>query len=103
MVVGGVAVYFWKGSAIKAAISLKNSHHNVITQITIDARGNSGNVIQDVVTGIVYPSQNACAEALKIHPRQVSTHLNGKNPTAGGHILKKLIDGGVGHTLDLAR
>jgi len=83
----------------KAIAIWKSTITQIATQIYIKAPGNSGNVIQDLATGIVYPSQNAAAKALGISPTNISTQLNGKFPEADGHIFKKLIDGGASHEL----
>lgn len=71
----------------------------VATLITIDAPGNSGNVIQDLTTGIIYPSQNAAAEALGINKATISKVVLGKIPEVNGHAFKKIIDGGTSHEL----
>jgi len=83
----------------KAIAVWKSTITQIATQIYIKAPGNSGNVIQDLATGIVYPSQNAAAEALGISKYNVSKHLNGKLPNAEGRIFKKLIDGATSHEL----
>lgn len=82
------AIAFWKSEITQVA-----------TYITIDAPGNSGNVIQDLRTGTIYPSQNAAAKALGVNRGSISTHLNGKSPTADGHTFTKLIDGKNSHKL----
>lgn len=61
--------------------------------------GNSGNIIKDVTTGTIYPSQNAAAKALGIRADSISKHLSGKNSDAAGHVFEKLIDGGAPHIL----
>lgn len=55
--------------------------------------GNSGNVIQDLTTGAIYPSQEAAANALGVSRSQISQHVNGKLPDLRGHILEKIVDG----------
>jgi hypothetical protein len=102
IVIGGVTVYLLKnGNAVpqisQKAIGIWNTQ--VATLITIDAPGNSGNVIQDLSTGIIYPSQNAAAKALDIDKANISKHLSGIFPNAEGHIFKKIIDGGASHEL----
>jgi hypothetical protein len=102
IVIGGTAVYLLKNGSpapkiSQRAIGIWNTQ--VATLITIDAPGNSGNVIQDLSTGIIYPSQNAAAKALGINPSNLSSHLKGKNPDVAGHVFKKLIDGATSHEL----
>ena len=82
------AIGFWKPQITQVA-----------TLITIDAPGNSGNVIQDLTTGIIYPSQNSAAEALGVDQGNISRQLAGKLPEVNGHIFKKIIDGSVSHEL----
>ena len=72
---------------------------NVARQIVIEAAGNSGNVIKDLTTGIVYPSQNAAAKALGLDPSMLSKHLSGRDSHIMGHVFEKLIDGSAPHTL----
>jgi len=101
-VVLGVSVVLLKNTSGGSVISQKAIgiwNTQIATLITIDAPGNSGNVIQDLSTGIVYPSQNSAAKALGINPSNLSSHLNGKNPDVAGHIFKKIIDGGSSHEL----
>lgn len=85
------------------AVALFNSKINqTAVQITIDAPGNSGNVIKDLTTGAIYPSQNSAAKALGVGKDVVSKHLAGKIPNAGGHVFEKLIDGKTTHMLKSA-
>lgn len=82
------------------AVALFNSTINqTAVQVTIDAPGNSGNVIKDLTTGTIYPSQNAAAKALGINPNNLSNHLKGKNADVTGHVFEKLIDGKTKHLL----
>ena len=80
------------------AVALFNSKINqTAVQVTIDAPGNSGNVIKDLTTGAIYPSQNAAAKALGVNPNQVSRHLSGNQASVSGHVFEKLIDGKTTH------
>lgn len=82
------------------AVALFNSKINqTAVQVTIDAPGNSGNVIKDLTTGAIYPSQNAAAKALGTKPSNISNQLLGKTPHVNGHTFEKLIDGGTKHAL----
>jgi len=102
IVIGAVAVVVLKKTDLTPKISQKAIgiwNTQIATLITIDAPGNSGNVIQDLSTGIVYPSQNAVAKALGISAANLSQHLNGKYTNADGHIFKKIIDGATSHEL----
>lgn len=55
--------------------------------------GNGGNVIHDTTTGVIYPSQNAAAEALGVSKSLMSGHIQGKIPDLRGHVLEKVVDG----------
>lgn len=82
------------------AVALFNSTINqTAVQVTIDAPGNSGNVIKDLTTGAIYPSQNAAAKALGVNPNQMSRHLSGNQANVSGHMFEKLLDGGASHVL----
>lgn len=85
------------------AVALFNSTINqTAVQVTIDAPGNSGNVIKDLTTGAIYPSQNAAAKALGVDAQTLSRHISGKLPNVKGHTFEKLIDGGASHVLKAA-
>jgi len=107
-VVAGVLVFKKSGlfvinDSLKPQINQKASllwkSNMSATQIIIDARGSAGNVVRDITTGTIYPSQNAAAKALGVDFRTISKHLKGKYPDAAGHILEKLIDGSEPRTL----
>ena len=104
VLVGGTVVYFVKDASGNKAmidsfnlIKYKSPHTSQLIQIL--SPGNSGNVIKDVETGIIYPSQNAAAKALGINPSNISSQLNGKNADVAGHIFEKIIDGAASHEL----
>ena len=86
----------------KALAMFNSTINQTAVQVVIDAPGNSGNVVKDLTTGAIYPSQNAAAKALGIGKDVMSKHIAGKIPDAGGHVLEKLIDGGASHNLKLA-
>jgi len=83
----------------KAIAIWKSTITQIATQIYIKAPGNSGNVIQDLTTGTIYPSQNAAAKALDIGQSSISKQLAGTLSKVDGHVFKKLIDGAISHEL----
>ena len=103
VVIGGVIVFVLVRKAYgvpgisQKAIGIWNKQ--IATLITIDAPGNSGNVIQDLTTGTIYPSQNAAVKALGLNPTRLSEQLNGTAKHVSGRVFKKLIDGGASHEL----
>ena len=58
--------------------------------VTVEALGDPGNIIQDMTTGTIYASQNQAATALGVDPSTVSRHLSGKFPEVKGHVLQNL-------------
>ena len=64
--------------------------------ITVEALGDPGNIIQDVTTGTIYASQRQAADALGVYPSRVSEHLKGAREHIDGH---KLINLGKAHVL----
>lgn len=61
-----------------------------VIEVTIEALGDPGNVVQDTTTGIIYASQNQAAKALGVSPSMVSQHLSGKFKHVNGHTFTKL-------------
>jgi hypothetical protein len=61
-----------------------------VIEVTIEALGDPGNVVQDLTTGTVYASQGQAARALGVYPSDMSKHLAGKKPHINGHIFEKL-------------
>lgn len=60
-------------------------------EVTIEALGDPGNIIQDVTTGTIYASQNQAAKALGVTKSTMSRHINGElDFIAGEHQLVKL-------------
>ena len=60
-------------------------------EVTVEALGDPGNIIQDLTTGTIYASQNQAAKALEVSKSVMSNHLNGgSNYIAGTHKLVKL-------------
>ena len=83
-------------------LNYKTTKNYITNLIEIDAPGNSGNVIKDLKTGTIYPSQNEAARALDVSRQQISRHLSGLQSDVAGHTFEKLIDGGTPHALKLA-
>ena len=109
LVVGvGVGILYMNTRTVNSDITQKalamfNSTINqTAVQVVIDAPGNSGNVIKDLTTGAIYPSQGAAARALGVDPTHISRHLHGKQIDVIGHTFEKLIDGGAAHALKAA-
>lgn len=65
-------------------------------EVTIEALGDPGNIIQDVTTGTIYASQNQAAKALGVSNTMVARHLNGLKDSVNGHELVNL---GKAHVL----
>ena len=61
-----------------------------VIEVTIEALGDPGNVVQDTTTGIIYASQNQAAKALGVSTSMVSQHLSGKFKHLNGHTFTKL-------------
>lgn len=59
-------------------------------EIYVEALGDPGNIIQDLVTGTVYASQNEAARALGVNQGLISRHLAGKLADVKGHTFAKL-------------
>lgn len=59
-------------------------------EVTVEALGDPGNIIQDLTTGTIYASQNQAAKALGVYPARISEHLAGKIPNVQGHMLQFL-------------
>lgn len=97
-----VATKFMLDSQKLLELNYKSTKNFFTTVVEIDAPGNSGNVIKDLTTGAIYPSQKAAANALDINRASISKQLSGKLPDVKGHMFEKLIDGGAPHTLKLA-
>jgi hypothetical protein len=55
--------------------------------VDIKALGDPGNIIQDVVTGTIYASQNQAARELGVSKTAVFNHLHGKTSQVAGHKL----------------
>lgn len=83
-------------------LNYKSTKNFYTTLVEIDAPGNSGNVIKDLTTGAIYPSQKAAAKALEINRASILKQLSGKIPDVNGHTFEKLIDGGASHLLKTA-
>jgi hypothetical protein len=80
-------------------LNYKSTKNFYTTLIEIDAPGNSGNVVKDLSTGAIYPSQKAAAKALDINRASIAKQMSGKIPDVKGHTFEKLIDGGAPHVL----
>jgi hypothetical protein len=61
-----------------------------VIEVTVEALGDPGNVVQDTTTGIIYASQNQAAKALGVSPSTMSQHLSGRVDNLKGHAFIKL-------------
>lgn len=61
-----------------------------VIEVTVEALGDPGNVVQDTTTGIIYASQGQAARALGVSPATMSHHLAGKFNHIKGHSFIKL-------------
>lgn len=68
-------------------------------EITIEALGDPGNIVQDLTTGTIYASQGQAARALGVHSGTMANHLKGVTDSINGHKLVKL---GKAHVPDVA-
>ena len=66
-------------------------------EVTVEALGDPGNIIQDVTTGTIYASQNQAAKALGVDKSVVTRYLQGTLDSVKGHQLVNL---GKAHVLD---
>lgn len=102
VVIGGAVVYFTKSSPttvnIGNGIANQIKIESTIGNLTIQAPGNSGNILLDDL-GNLYASQNAAAKALGVDKRLVSSHLHGDRDHVMGRTLTKVLDGSPQHTL----
>lgn len=93
VVIAGVAGYvigsYRQVNANQQAFAYKSTVNQ--TQIVLTtARGHRGNQVLHHESGIIYPSQNAVAEALGLSATTVSDHLKGRKPHAGGQHMTNL-------------
>ena len=61
-----------------------------VIEVTIEALGDPGNVVQDTTTGIIYASQNQAARELNLRASDISRHLSGYTNNVKGHVFVKL-------------
>lgn len=61
-----------------------------VLEVHIEALGDPGNIIQDLMTGTIYASQRQAAKALNVSPGRISEHLKGAREHLDGHQLVKL-------------
>lgn len=97
-----IATKFMIDSQKLLELNYKTTKNYVTTIVKIDAPGNSGNVIKDLSTGAIYPSQNAAAKALGVDGQTLSRYMSGKLDNVKGHTFEKLLDGSAPHSLSLA-
>lgn len=101
IVVGGMVVFVLKSGVNKATIdsfkliNWKSPHTSQTIQVTIPRMGNSGNAVQCLENGVIYPSQNAAAKALNLNPSTVSKYLNGMRESADGFTFDKVTESGI--------
>jgi len=86
------ALYVLKSGRLVNAKQVQVLAYKSTQELTvwIEALGDPGNVIQDTVSGVIYPSQGEAARQLGINPSAISKHLSGAIPNASGYIFKKL-------------
>ena len=76
-------------------VVIKESFNNNTINITM--KGHPGNVIEDLTTGVIYPSQNEAAKGLGVNASTLSNYLKGEGKdTIKGHKL-------VNHGMNLSR
>jgi hypothetical protein len=97
--VGAAAILVLKnGSGTKVTEVMNFKWHSPTTLQTIEVvmpkRGNSGNVIQCVQNGVIYPSQRFAARELGLDGSNLSRHIAGQLPHVKGLTFEKLLDGG---------
>ena len=61
-----------------------------VIEVTVEALGDPGNVVQDTTTGTIYASQGQAARALDVSPSEISKHLAGQKSAVRGHVFVKL-------------
>ena len=83
-------------------LNYKSTKNFFTTVVEIDAPGNSGNVVKDLTTGAIYPSQGEAEKILGLSKGLISKQMSGQIPTAKGHTFEKLLDGGAPHALKVA-
>ena len=66
-------------------------------EVTIEALGDPGNIIQDVTTGTIYASQRQAADAIGASTSRMSKHLITGLGEINGHVFKNL---GKAHVTD---
>lgn len=65
--------------------------NNTLTKTTVlTRRGHPGNILRCNETGELFASQNRAASDMGIDPANLSRHLNGKFPNAGGYTFENL-------------
>lgn len=97
--VGGIAVGFATAAIIRKSQDTTVSASNVallqwkpvaFAKAVVVPQGHPGYVIQNNETGEIFMSQNQAAKAFGINSGTLSSHLNGKFDTAGGHTFTRL-------------
>lgn len=101
VLVGGTIVYLARPTGsinIGNGIANRVKFESIIGNLTIQAPGNSGNVLIDDL-GNLYASQNAAAKALGVDKMLVSEHVRGLRDHVAGRTLTKVLDGSPQHVL----
>lgn len=70
-------------------------------EITIEALGDPGNIIQDITTGTIYASQNQAAKALGVSKTAVYRNLKGESDLIGG--THKLVNLGKAYVPEVGK
>ena len=68
-------------------------------EVTVEALGDPGNIIQDLTTGTIYASQSQAAKALGVSRAAISRSVNGLSELSNGH---KLVNLGKAHVMTAA-
>jgi hypothetical protein len=90
VVVGTLLATDGKVGVSNRQIQVLNYKSKQTLEVFIEALGDPGNIVQDMLTGSVYASQGQAARELGVTPSMVSRHLSGKLPDVAGHKLVKL-------------
>ena len=101
-ITGGICLVVGAASAVLALrnpsdMNVDNKIQQILSwkpqatlEVHIEALGDPGNLIQDISTGVIYPSQGKAARDLGLDPARISDHLNGKLPDVKGYVFERL-------------
>lgn len=96
LVVGGISVLLGTqdvSATIKTTTVLpwkSTVTHNITQTTTLIRRGHPGYVIKCLETGELFASQGRTADVMGISAANLSQHLNGKYPHAGGFTFERM-------------